>query len=239
MRTPELVRRAAPDRGIRRRGNDGFRWRGLGGFVTPAPYAASVTKDETQGVPSVPSVFLHALRSLREAPRSPVVRLKEIPAPGRLAPFSVALTGELFSPAHPQLEIADGRFVVLHDPAGRADWAGTFRVVSLVRAELDNEIGSDPLLSEVAWTWLTDCLRDNVSGFDALGGTVTRVLNQDFGAVPASQQGQDAVELEIRASWTPSTPDLGEHLLAWIQMLSSTAGIPPLPQGVTNLEHRL
>lgn len=189
--------------------------------------------------PGVPSVFLHALHSLREAPRSPEVRLKEIPAPSRLAPFSVALTGELFSPLHPQVEIADGRFVVLYDPDGRAEWAGAFRVVSLVRAELENEIGSDPLLSEVAWTWLTDCLQDNVSGFDALGGTVTRVLNQSFGSGHAAEHAQDTVELEIRASWTPRTSDLGEHLLAWIQMLSSTAGNPPLPQGVTSLEHRL
>lgn len=187
----------------------------------------------------VPPDFLHALHSLRDAPRSTQVRLEEIPAPSRLAPYSLALTGELTSPEHPREEIADGRFIVLFDPAGRDDWDGAFRVISLVRTNIEAELGSDPLLSEVAWTWLTDCLQDHVDGVNALGGTVTRVVNQNFGATPHSDEAEDSVELEIRASWTPRTPDLGDHLLAWAQMLTSTAGLPPLPQGVTNLKRRI
>jgi hypothetical protein len=40
-------------------------------------------------------------------------------------------------------------------------------------------------------------------------------------------------DLEIRASWTPTSEDLGAHLYGWCAMLASTAGLPP--PGVTTL----
>ena len=100
-----------------------------------------------------------------------------MPAPARLAPWAVALSAEVDGGTGD--EVTTGRFVVLHDPAGQVAWEGTFRVVTLVRAALDPEVGSDPLLGKVAWTWVADALAEAGAAHCALGGTVTRVASGD------------------------------------------------------------
>lgn len=206
--------------------------------VGAAAYSAQVITAD----PGVPPDFLEALRSLRAQRLRAEVRLTEIPAPGRIAPFAVALTGEVPAPSAGPLGDEDptsGRFVLLHDPAGQDAWDGAFRVVTLVRATLDPEAASDPLLSEVAWTWVTDALaapdRSAVRA-RAVGGTVTRVQSQSFGALA---EREDEVEVEIRASWTPEGPQVGAHLEAWATVLCTAAGLPPLPEGVQTLSRRL
>jgi Protein of unknown function (DUF3000) len=184
----------------------------------------------------VPAQFLAALDSLRNHRVRPEVHLTEVPAPARIAPFSVALSGEL--PAGPggalddHAELATGRFVALYDPAGQEAWDGTFRIVTLVRAHLDAELGNDPLLAEVAWTWLLDSLAAEGAPARALSGTVTRILSQSFGSL---ETHPDDVEVEIRASWSPPGSDLGPHIRAWGALLCASAGMPPLPEGVTSL----
>ncbi len=154
----------------------------------------------------------------------------------RVAPFAAALAGTLAHVARPDEELADGRFIVLHDPAGRDDWQGDFRVVTLVRAEIEPDLSTDGLLGDVAWSWLLESLADRVGEVVALGGTVTRSINQSFGAL---DEQPDTIELEIRASWTPTSPDLTAHLHAWSDLLGAVAGQPHLPEGITSLdEHR-
>lgn len=190
----------------------------------------------------VPPEFLRALHALRDERLRPEVRLTEIPAPARIAPYAVALTAEVTgSPAggsggrtaeDGDDDAASGRFVLLHDPAGQAAWEGTFRVVTLVRATLDPETGSDPLLCEAAWSWVTEALAD--VDHRALGGTVTRVASESFGTL-AEREAES--EVEIRASWSPDG-DAGPHLAAWGALLCQAAGLPPLPAGVTALGRR-
>jgi hypothetical protein len=135
--------------------------------------------------------------------------------------------------------LATGRFVVLHDPAGQEAWHGTFRVVTLVRATLEPEMAADPMLADVAWSWVGECLETAglTPGTDTLadGGTVTRVLSQSYGALEGTP---GAVDLEIRASWTPVGTRLGTHLRAWAALLTTAAGVPPLPEGVAALTRR-
>ena len=107
--------------------------------------------------------------------------------------------------------------------------------MTLVRATLEPEMATDPLLAEVAWTWLDDALAHSHADAVAEGGTVTRVLSESFGALAG--QAND-VDLEIRASWTPTSTDLGAHLEAWSTLLCTAAGLPPLPDGVTSLRPR-
>lgn len=185
---------------------------------------------------AVPEEFVRVLHSLRGARLRPEVVLEEVPAPGRIAPYSVALTGEV----HPRRggevdELASGRFVVLHDPAGQDAWEGTLRVVTLLRAAVEDELAVDPLLSHAAWTWLEDALEESGVAYRALGGTVTRVISDTFGVL-VERKGD--VELELRASWTPRDPELGNHLEAWGTLLCTGAGLPPLPEGVTALAPR-
>ncbi|WP_020014577.1 DUF3000 domain-containing protein [Promicromonospora sukumoe] len=208
----------------------------------------------TSGPPTgVPVDFAAALADLRSAALRAEVRLTEIPAPRRVAPFSVALSGDVLPGAPPGPRSADapdehdhdvdplatGRFVVLYDPAGQEAWHGTFRVVTLVRATLEPEMAADPLLADVAWSWVGECLETAglTPGTDTLadGGTVTRVLSQSYGALEGTP---GAVDLEIRASWTPVGTRLGTHLRAWAALLTTAAGVPPLPEGVAALTRR-
>lgn len=183
----------------------------------------------------VPEAFVRALQSLRRPRLRPGLELEEVPAPVRVAPFAAALAGTLSRPGSPDDELADGRFIVLHDPEGRDDWQGDFRVVTLVRAEIEPDLSTDGLLGDVAWSWLVESIADRVGEVVALGGTVTRSINQSFGAL---DEQPDTVELEIRASWTPVTPDLTAHLHAWADLMGAAAGQPHHLEGVSSLDDR-
>ncbi|GAB2466365.1 DUF3000 domain-containing protein [Xylanimonas ulmi] len=180
----------------------------------------------------IPSRFAAALTSLRRPRLRPEVTLHEVPGPGRIAPWSAALEAEVSVGG---LELATGRFVVLHDPAGQETWRGDFRVVTLVRASLEPEMVDDPMLAEVAWSWVTETVEQAGVDVVALGGTVTRVLSNSFGALDGTP---DAVDLELRASWTPTDTALGTHLHMWADLMATAGGLPPLPEGVTALGPR-
>jgi hypothetical protein len=206
----------------------------------------------------VPPDFLHALGTLRKAQCRKELRLAEIPAPARLAPFAVALGAEVMAPgtgtATPlhgpaamalasaagtvdddETELATGRFILLHDPDGSAVWDGEFRIVTYIRAELEPDMGNDEMLGTVAWTWLVEALENHKAQYRAAGGTATRVLSESFGTL-AERPG--SIDIELRASWTPASPDVTAHLEAWSDMVCTFAGLPPLPDGVTPLPHR-
>lgn len=182
-----------------------------------------------------PAEFEEGLYSLRRARLRREFLLEEVPAPMRLAPFAAALTGEVnLDPAgrDPDAMVSHGRFVLLHDPEGQPAWDGVTRVVVMARAALEDDMGDDPLLGEVAWTWLVDALDERGAGFHALSGTVTRVMSESFGGLELTEA---RIEIEIRASWTPNTPDLTPHLEAWAQLCATAGGLEPLPDGVEPL----
>jgi len=165
------------------------------------------------------------------------VRLTEVPAPSRIAPYAVAMSAEVVTAELPDEgdELASGRFVLLHDPSAPEPWDGVWRVVTFARAELEPELATDPALGGVGWSWLLDALAQHDAPYVAEGGTVTRVVSESFAGLadrPAT------VEMEIRASWTPTGPDLGVHLQAWADLLCMIAGLPPLPEGVVALPGR-
>lgn len=176
--------------------------------------------------------FARALEELHRARLRPEIRLTEVPAPQRIAPYAVALTADVVDPRDPDGELASGRFVLLHDPSAPEPWDGEWRAVTFARAELEAEFASDPLLGEVGWTWLTDALETRGVPFAAAAGTVTRVVSESFGGLA---DREPSVEMEVRASWTPLGPEVGDHLLAWSDLLCTIAGLPPLPEGVVAL----
>ncbi|WP_194785289.1 DUF3000 domain-containing protein [Actinomyces haliotis] len=171
----------------------------------------------------VPERFREALLSMRDAARPRGLVLEEVPAPRRLAPFTAALSAETVE-NEMGTPVASGRFVVLHDPEGQDAWDGDFRVVVQARARLDDEVGTDPLLGSAAWSWLQEALDSAGAGHRALVGTVTRVLSETFGGLDLTDS---CGHVEIRASWSPTTPDLGPHLGAWYEILHVAAGHEP------------
>jgi hypothetical protein len=171
----------------------------------------------------VPPGFVAAVRSLRAVDFRPEVVVDETPAPKRLAPHAYAMTADI------EDEGATGRLVLLHDPAGPQAWHGEFRLVTFVRAALEPDMAVDPLLLSVGWSWLIEALDHRGATYTASSGTVTRVASESFGGMADEPATAD---IEIRASWTPTEPDLSSHALAFGDVLSTAAGLLPLPAGV-------
>ena len=168
-----------------------------------------------------PEEFARGIASLREVSVRPEVVLEELPPPGRLAPYAVAMSGRVIADGD---EVAVGRFVVLHDPAGQRGWEGRSRVVAYVQADVDEEMGLDPLLPQVGWSWLLDALDAHGAQYAAAAGTVTRTSSARFGDLAGRA---DSSDLELRASWSPLGENLGAHALAFCDLLCSVAGLPP------------
>ena len=168
----------------------------------------------------------------------PEIELGPIRPPQRLAPYSYALGAEV---KHPELEIvpeqseddAFGRLILLYDPDGADAWDGTIRLVAYVQADLDSSEAVDPLLPEVAWSWLVDALESRTDQVTALGGTVTATTSVRYGDISGPPR---AHQLELRASWTATTLELGPHVQAFCEVLEHAAGLPPT--GVTDLSSR-
>lgn len=165
----------------------------------------------------------------------PELVVEEIPAPQRIAPHSIAISAEVDLEGE---ELGNGRLVLLHDPAGNPAWEGTFRCVTYARAVVDDEMVTDPLLSEVGWSWLEEALERRGAAHTAPSGTVTAVASQSFGGIAHEP---NRAEVEIRASWTPLIAEgdnIGSHVMAWQDLLCLVAGLPLLPEGVVPMPLR-
>ncbi|MDR1441075.1 MAG: DUF3000 domain-containing protein [Bifidobacteriaceae bacterium] len=180
-----------------------------------------------------PARFVEALESIRAVRLPNQAVLEEIPAPVRAAAFAVAIETRLPGPA--DTDHASGSFVLLHEPDGHAVWDGDFRIVTAARAELEPELGADPFLAEVAWSYLAEALEMRSLAMKHLAGTVTRTLSESFGGL--KMRGA-SVGVEVRASWTPNGADVGHQLVAWIGFLAKLGGVELLPDHVIPLHPR-
>ena len=185
-----------------------------------------------------PAQFQAAVAAMNTVEVRSEIELGPIRPPQRLAPFSYALGAEV---RHPETAIvpersegdAFGRLILLHDPDGAEAWDGTMRLVAYIQADLDSSEAVDPLLPEVAWSWLVDALGARAGQATAVGGTVTATTSVRYGDISGPPR---AHQLELRASWTATTPELGTHVQAFCEVLEHAAGLPPV--GVTDLGSR-
>ncbi len=184
----------------------------------------------------MPPAFQAALTAVRRAALRSELTVTEIAAPGQLAPFAVALAADVTPALHSSdSDLGTGRFILLHDPSAPDAWGGTFRIVCYAQAPLEVDIGSDPLLSDVAWSWLVDALDARGARYHAASGTATTILSTGFGELAA--QG-DGAQIELRASWTPLDGDVAAHVEGWGELLCMLAGLPPTTEGVAVLSAR-
>ena len=184
---------------------------------------------------STPPLFDIAVQAILNMSWRPELKVEEIPAPAKIAPFAVAISAEVELNDE---ELGNGRLVLLHDPAGSASWDGDFRCVTYARADVDPEMVTDPLLTEVGWSWLIDALERNQADYTSPSGTVTAVSSRSFGGIA---DDPPRAEVELRASWTPiisTSADVVRNLQAWSELLCLTAGLPPLPDGVVPIAPR-
>lgn len=185
----------------------------------------------TKQLADTPEVFTQAVTQINRLQVRPELEIAEMPAPRKIAPYSYAITGDVYQGDD---EVGTGRFVLLHDPAGHEAWNGTFRCVTFAKAEIDQEMASDPMLTGVGWSWLIDALKSNGADFARTAGSVTVVRSDGFGDL---EDDPATAQIEIRASWTP-TDDISAHVEGWAQLLAQISGLPPVSSGVVSLDHK-
>lgn len=185
--------------------------------------------------PAAPSAFAQAAEELRATGFRDDFAVREIPAPSGLAPEALALAGDV-RPDGTGIDspFGTGRFILLHDPDEPEPWGGAWRIVCFAQAPLESEIGTDPLLADVAWSWLVDALASRGASYSAASGTATKTLSKGFGSLTA--QG-DGAQIELRASWSPKPP-FGPHVEAWAELVCMLAGLPPGSEGIVTLGSR-
>ena len=176
--------------------------------------------------------LLHALGAFKPRPE---IECAPMPAPAKLAKYGFAMSAECFDG---DLEVANGRFVLLHEPGGQEAWGGDLRAVTFIKADIEHEMGSDPLLPQVGWSWFEESISEVKA--TGLSGTVTLALSSSFGEL--ADRGSQS-ELEIRASWTPQAQTISEvldHLQCWTELLAHCAGLAPLPKadGISTMVRR-
>lgn len=186
--------------------------------------------------PTAPAEFALALDAVRKARTRAELVVTSIPSPGNLAPYSVALAADVTPARHSQdSELGTGRFILLYDPDEPEAWGGRFRVVCFAQAPLETDIGVDPFLADVAWSWLLEALDTKGAAYTAASGTATKTISTGYGEL--ASQGDGAL-IELRASWTPTTTALQSHVEAWGELLCMLAGLPPVAEGVSILPTR-
>lgn len=142
------------------------------------------------------------------------------PSPQRLAPYALTLLADVLDGDD---TIGSGRFVLLHDPAGHPGWRGTWRVVCYLRADVEEQMAADPLLPEVAWSWMTEAWQLHAVAMTDESGTVTCNQSRPFGDIGDRVPTAD---IEVRVSWTPRADDVGlidveANVHAWLQVMAA------------------
>ncbi|GAA1951357.1 DUF3000 domain-containing protein [Microbacterium deminutum] len=185
--------------------------------------------------PTGPASFGRVAETVRKTVFRDDLTVREIAAPSGLAPDAIALAGDV----RPESEGADsvygtGRFILLHDSEEPGAWNGPWRIVCFAQAPLEPDIGVDPLLADVAWSWLTDALTSRKAEFHSAAGTATKTISKGFGSLAAEGDG---AQIELRASWSP-VGSMTPHVEAWAELVCMLAGLPPGSEGVQVLGSR-
>lgn len=162
------------------------------------------------------------------------ISVHEITAPTGLAPNALALAAHVRPGIDGDSVYGTGRLVLLHDTEEPAAWGGPWRIVAFAQAPLEPEIGTDPLLADVAWSWLTDALESRDAVYHAASGTTTKTISKGFGGLAEEGVGS---QIELRASWSPVAP-FPRHVEAWAELIGMLAGLPPGSEGIAVLSAR-
>ena len=185
--------------------------------------------------PAAPASFDEAAADVRGLAFRDDLSVREIPAPAGLAPDAIALAGDV----RPESEDAEsaygtGRLILLHDADEPSPWNGPWRIVCFAQAPLETDIGVDPMLADVAWSWLMDALGSRNAQFHSASGTATKTLSKGFGSLAAEGDG---AQIELRASWSP-LGSMTPHVEAWSELVCMLAGLPPGSEDIAVLGSR-
>ena len=168
-----------------------------------------------------PTEFTDALLTLRDATYDSHVKVSEIPSPHGIAPFAAAIRLDCAALDDNSNSGGAGRLVILYDPLEQPGWQGRFRLVTMLHAQVDVDLVTEPLADQVCWSWLTDFLTQSGASFIQSAGSITRSHSASFGEL---DKRSESAELEIRASWTQLANNLASHGEAISRLLAMMAG---------------
>jgi hypothetical protein len=186
----------------------------------------------TESAGAIPTEFADALASAESATFRTELDVTTIASPEGIAPYSAAWSATVTPQAREDGDQGTSRLVLLHDPAAPDAWAGVWRMVCFAKAPLDQTMSEDPLLPDVAWSWLTDALSAHGASFNRAAGTASTIVSTGLGEMASDVKG---AEIELRASWSPGNSEVKDHLEAWAEFVCMLAGFPPTPDGVATL----
>jgi hypothetical protein len=185
--------------------------------------------------PDASAEFIAAVEAIRNAEVREEIHLKQIEEPDKLATHAIAFSAHIIEDLATPADAGTGRFVLLWEPEMQESWGSRFRVVCFAKSPLETNIGADELGSDIAWAWLTDALSNRQAEYSNAAGTATRIISSGYGSL-ATQA--DHAELEVRASWSPKSYEIGQHLEAWQDLVCIMSGFAHLPQGVSSISSR-
>lgn len=179
----------------------------------------------------VPAAFTQAVTALENVEFRHELTVHKIESPSGVAPHSYALAADvLLAEDERTSQHGTGRFILLYDESEPDSWGGPFRVVAFAQAPLETDIGLDPFLAKVTWSWLTDALDSREAQYSHASGTATRILSTGFGELAEAGEG---AQIELRASWSPANGNISGQAEAWGELLCMLAGLPPTGDAVS------
>lgn len=174
--------------------------------------------------------FLGMLRGLGEVAPRKEITLTQIPSPKGIAPQAIAIAAEIDHDIASDHGVS--RLVFCHDPAIPEGWNSEFRVIGYAKSPIELDMAKDEYLSSMPWEWLKDSLKNAGADFAHDAGTTTTVISTGHGSLLTQPQH---AELEIRASWAPTTFDLKPHLQGWVELLALISGLPPAESNIARI----
>jgi len=177
--------------------------------------------------------FVSTSQTLKFAAMRDELVIEQIPSPQNLASSSIAFSANIQDDsAGVHGDMGTGRFILMHEPQDQEQWGGRFRIVCFVKSPLETDLGSDDMISDVSWDWLTEALARHGADFSNAAGTATRIISSGFGSLAGQS---DHAELEMRASWSPVGGDISRHFEAWQDLVCIMSGLPSVAEKVADL----
>ncbi len=170
----------------------------------------------------ISETFSSMLSGIAEVSVRDEITLNQIPSPKGIAPEAIAISAEINHEQNSDHGIS--RLVFCRDPDQPEGWMSEFRIIGYAKSPIEIDMAKDDYSAALAWEWLKENLANAGAGFAQEAGTTTTVVSTGHGSLITQPQHG---ELEIRASWAPTTENLAAHLNGWVELLAMISGLPP------------
>jgi len=169
----------------------------------------------------VPAEFATAALGLAEPFFRGEIKTTQIPAPKGIAPTALAFAAEVPNKADTADNRGVGRIVFIHDPEQFAIWGSNFRVIAYGKSPVETDTHRDEDPAFYYWNLLIRALEKHNVKYLNEAGTVTKMTSTGMGSL--SNEAAHS-EVELRASWSPTEADFGNHFAAWQDLIATMAG---------------